>query len=101
MSQPDQPPNDPLGAAVSTTVAPDENVAVQLVEQIRPAGELVTVPLPGPAKDTVREGPLAKQTTLAFMFPVTIARRVYTTDTVIGVKSRRNYRATTCKPSCR
>jgi hypothetical protein len=72
-SQPDQPPNvDPLGVAVNVTV-PLVKCALHVVAQLRPEGELVTVPEPAPAKFTVRVGPEPKQTTFAVMLPVTIA----------------------------
>ena len=62
-SQPDQPPNvDPLGVAVNVTV-PLVKCALHVVAQLRPEGELVTVPEPAPAKFTVRVGPEPKQTT--------------------------------------
>jgi hypothetical protein len=49
-------------------------LALQVVEQPRPAGVLLTVPAPFPAKVTVRTGPVAlKQMTFAVMYPVTIA----------------------------
>jgi hypothetical protein len=46
---------------------------LQLFVQLRPAGELVTVPVPVPAKFTARIGPEAKHTTFAVMLAVTIA----------------------------
>jgi len=70
-SQANQPENmEPLGVAVKVMVVPLAKLALQLVEQPRPAGELVTVPEPPPAKSTVRVGPKApapavKQTTFA------------------------------------
>ena len=42
------------GAAVRVTAVPLGKLAEQLVPQLIPAGELVTVPLPGPAVATVR-----------------------------------------------
>jgi hypothetical protein len=74
-SQPaDQPPNVPLGAAVNITMVPLGKLVLQLVAQLRPAGELVTVPVPVPAKVTVRIGPEpVKHVTFAVMEPVTIA----------------------------
>src|SRR6266480_4051079 len=74
-SQPDQPPNvDPLGVAVNVRVVPLGKCALHVVAQLRPEGELVTVPEPGPGeKFTVRVGPEPKQTTFAVMLPVTIA----------------------------
>src|SRR5213594_2466079 len=51
-----QPPKvEPAaGAAVSVTVVPLVKLAAQVAPQSRPAGELVTVPLPVPAGVTVR-----------------------------------------------
>src|SRR5215470_149741 len=40
-------------AAVSVTTVPDVNEVVHVVPQLMPAGELVTVPTPAPAFDTV------------------------------------------------
>jgi len=73
-SHPDQPPNDEplLGTAVIATVVPDAKPALHVPAQLRPAGELVTVPEPLPAKSTVRVSP-EKHTTLAVMYPVTRA----------------------------
>jgi hypothetical protein len=72
-SQPeDQPPNVPLATAVNVTMVPPAKLELQVVVQLRPAGELVTVPLPVPAKFTVRTGPV-EQTTLAVMLLVTMA----------------------------
>ncbi len=42
------------GVAVRATTVPLLKVVEQVVPQLMPAGELVTVPLPVPAKDTVR-----------------------------------------------
>lgn len=76
-SQPDQLPNvDPLVVAVSVTTVPLVKRWLHVVAQLRPAGELVTVPEPVPGKFTVRLGPELlelKQTTFAVMKPVTIA----------------------------
>jgi hypothetical protein len=72
-SQPVQPPNVPLGTAVNVTMVPLANPALQLLMQISPAGELVTVPLPRPAKFTARIGEPLKHVTFAVMVPVTIA----------------------------
>lgn len=52
---PDHPANvepEP-GAAVKVTVVPLENVALQVVPQLMPAGVLVTVPAPVPPACTV------------------------------------------------
>ena len=69
-SQPDQPPNvDPLGVAVNVIV-PLGKCALHVVAQLRPEGELVTVPEPAPGKFTVNVGPellVLKQTTFAVM----------------------------------
>ena len=48
---PDQPPNvDPaLGFAVSVTALPLAKLALHVVPQVMPAGELLTVPAPVPA----------------------------------------------------
>lgn len=80
---PDQPPNDdePTGVAVRVTVVPLGKLALQLpavLAQLSPTGELTTVPVPLPAKSTVRTGPPpppvpVKQTTFAGIVPVTIA----------------------------
>ena len=53
---PDQPPNvEPAaGLAVSVTIVPSSNDAEQVEPQSIPAGLLVTVPLPPPARATVR-----------------------------------------------
>jgi hypothetical protein len=74
-SQPeDQPPNVPLGSAVSVIIVPLTNAALQLLVQLSPAGELVTVPLPVPRKFTVRiDAEPVKQVTFAVMVPVTMA----------------------------
>jgi len=64
--QPAQPPNvDPgLAAAVKVTVVPVGKLALHVVAQPSPTGELDTVPSPLPAKSSVMTGPL-KQTILA------------------------------------
>jgi hypothetical protein len=53
---PDQPANvEPeAGVAVKVTAAPLLKLAEQVLPQLMPAGELVTVPLPVPAFATVR-----------------------------------------------
>lgn len=60
VSQPNQLPNtdEPMGAAVSTTVVPVTNWARHGdgLAQLRPGGELVTVPAPLPANVRVRTG---------------------------------------------
>jgi hypothetical protein len=81
--QPDQPPNVPRGVAVSTTVVPVAKVPTHtppVLAQLIPAGWLLTVPAPVPAKSTVTVGPeppplvvLVKQVTFAVIKPVTIA----------------------------
>ena len=67
----------PVGAAVIVIVVPLGNVALQVLAQLRPEGELVIVPEPLPEKFAVRSGPPdpepAKQTTFAVMKLVTIA----------------------------
>jgi hypothetical protein len=84
LSHPLHPPNAPLGTAVNVTVvALAKEELVQLTDelaQLSPAGELVTVPEPVPAKLIVRLGPElppppvpVKQTTLPVMNPVTTA----------------------------
>src|SRR5215472_9595603 len=83
-SQPPQLANvdKPVGVAVSITVVPAANCPMHDVGatqgRAKPAGELVTVPKPPPAKVTVRVGfevpPLPeKQITLPVMEPVTTA----------------------------
>jgi hypothetical protein len=70
----------PPGVAVKVTVDPLAKLAVQFPAQLRPVGELVTVPEPVPTKATLRvdvpepePDPVpVKQTTLAVMYPVTI-----------------------------
>jgi hypothetical protein len=66
-SQPVQPPKvEPFGVAVNVIGLPLGKLALQVVEQPRPAGTLVTVPAPVPANVTVRTGPVAlKQMTFA------------------------------------
>jgi hypothetical protein len=67
----------PLAVAVSVIVVPLAKLAVHVLAQIRPEGELVMLPEPGPGKFTVREGPTppepVKQTTVAVILPVTKA----------------------------
>jgi hypothetical protein len=53
-------------------------LALHVLAQLRPVGELFTLPEPVPAKSTVRVGPEpppepVKQTTFAVMTPVTMA----------------------------
>lgn len=74
-SQPAQPPNaEPFGVAVNVTAVPLAKLALHVVAQPRPAGELVMDPEPVPAKVTVRVGPAPlKQTTFAVIKPVTMA----------------------------
>src|SRR5215510_6911720 len=52
---PDQPvkTEPPVAVAVRTTAPPDGKLAEQLVPQLMPAGALVTLPLPSPARTTV------------------------------------------------
>jgi hypothetical protein len=65
---------DPLGVAVNVIVVPLTNVVAHVAEQLRPGGELTTVPAPVPAKVTVKVGPVpVKQTTFAVIDPVTTA----------------------------
>ena len=73
--------DEPVGAAVSITVVPAPNCPTQDVGathgRLKPAGEMVTVPKPAPAKVTVRVGfwvpPLPeKQITFPVIEPVTI-----------------------------
>jgi hypothetical protein len=52
--------------AVNVTV-PLGKCALHVVAQLRPEGELVTVPEPAPAKFSVSVGPELKQTTFAVM----------------------------------
>jgi hypothetical protein len=61
-----------LGTAVSVIVVPEAKLALHVPAQLRPGGELVTVPDPLPAKSTVKASP-EKHTTLAVMYPVTRA----------------------------
>ncbi len=51
-----QPPKveSDAAVAVSVTMVPGLKLAEQLVLQLMPAGELVTVPLPVPVEDTIR-----------------------------------------------
>jgi hypothetical protein len=46
----------PVGVAVSVTSVPSSNVPTHCEPQLMPAGELVTVPVPLPARLTVNEG---------------------------------------------
>jgi hypothetical protein len=66
-----------LAVAVIVTVVPLAKLAVHVLAQVRPEGELVVLPDPGPGKLTVRAGPpppeAVKQTTFAVMLPVTKA----------------------------
>jgi hypothetical protein len=73
-SQPAQLPKvEPLlGVAVSVTLMPLVKGALHVAVHPSPAGTLVTVPEPTPIKSTVRVG-LPKQTTFAFMVPLTRA----------------------------
>jgi hypothetical protein len=78
-SQPSQLPNvdTPVGAAVNVTAVPLGKLALHVVAHPSPAGELLTVPEPAPAKFTVSVGcpvvVVLKQTTLAVIKPVTMA----------------------------
>jgi hypothetical protein len=61
-----------VGVAVRTTVVPLVKITPQVLAHPNPAGELVTMPEPVPAKFTVRIGPEppappVKQTTFAVM----------------------------------
>jgi len=66
-----------VGVAVSEIAVPLIKLALHGPEvdgQLRPAGELVTFPLPAPGKVTVSIGPeLLTQATFAVMNPVTMA----------------------------
>ena len=66
-----------LAVAVSVTVVPLAKLAVHVLAQVRPEGELVVLPDPVPGKLTVSAGPpppeAVKQTTFAVMLPVTKA----------------------------
>jgi hypothetical protein len=75
---PDQLPNElPVaGASLSVTVPGAklaEQVAVVAVEQLIPAGVLVTVPVPPPAKVTVSPNPVVK---LSLMFVAALMVRL-------------------------
>jgi hypothetical protein len=63
--------------AVNVTGVPLVKLALHTVGQLMPPGELLTVPLPAPARATVRTGPEppepVKQTTVAVILPVTMA----------------------------
>jgi hypothetical protein len=74
----------PTGVAVRVTGVPVGKLAtheISVLAQLRPAGVLVTIPVPAPAKLTAMVGspppppPVVpvKQTTLALIYPVTIA----------------------------
>ena len=73
---PDQPPKaKPVpGVAVSVTLAPSPRFAVQVCGQLIPAGELVTVPVPRPAKVTVTPaaGSVKEAPTVVFAFITTV-----------------------------
>jgi len=78
VSQFDQPPKIPVVFAVKVIGVPLAKLALHVVAQLRPAGELVMLPVPVPANCAVRIGaeppPVpVKQTTVAVMEPVTIA----------------------------
>lgn len=71
-----------IGVAVRVRVVPTGKLSMQLtsvLEQTKPEGELVTLPVPVPEKLTVKTGSPApvpvpvKQTTLAVILPVTTA----------------------------
>lgn len=73
---------EPVGVAVSVTVVPAPNAPIHGVGathgELKPAGELVTVPNPAPLNVTVRAGFVApplpeKQITFPVIDPVTIA----------------------------
>lgn len=67
----------PVGVAVNVIGVPLTKPALHVTAvdaQLRPAGELVMLPVPGPKKFTVRIGPvLLRHATFAVMYPVTIA----------------------------
>jgi hypothetical protein len=71
----DQPANEEPapGVAVRRIAAPLAKLAMHVVGQVMPAGELVTNPEPVPPRFTVRLAVLPGQMTLAVIFPVTIA----------------------------
>jgi hypothetical protein len=73
---PDQPANgNPVAAvAVSVTWAPFPKLAVQVCGQLMPAGELVTVPVPWPAKltDSWPGGSVNDAPTVVFAFKSTL-----------------------------
>jgi hypothetical protein len=76
VSHPVQPVNVPVVVANRVTAVPELNVAVQFAVQTRPAGELVTVPVPFPANVIAMVGLVAlpvSQTTLTVIVPETIA----------------------------
>ncbi|HVI07520.1 MAG TPA: hypothetical protein VND65_04420, partial [Candidatus Binatia bacterium] len=56
---PDHPPKEfgVVGVSLKLTVAPEVNVALHVPGQLMPAGLLVTVPEPVPARFTVSCGP--------------------------------------------
>jgi len=74
--QPDDQPSkeepEP-GVAVRRIAAPAPKLAVHVVGQVMPTGELVTNPDPVPPRFTVRAAVVPGQMTLAVIFPVTTA----------------------------
>jgi hypothetical protein len=79
---PDQPEKTPpVGVSLRVTTEPAakfaEHVAVVAVEQLIPAGVLVTVPVPPPAKVTVSPTPVVK---LSVMF---VAAVMVTTQVLV------------------
>ncbi len=82
-SVPPQPPPlhpakvEPVaGVAVSVTSVPLAKVAEQVVPQLMPAGLLVTVPLPVPARTTASETPPTLNVAVTVVFAVRVTLQV-------------------------